>query len=185
MLGLLLLMCDSAGGILTERIGSRGYFGVRIKRAVAICRGNLYSRHMPKIDFAILADYVRVEGGIGHLVAGGIDTIYARQVPTGQNIGLMLRIEHTKTECDRPHRIEVIFMDEDGKELVKVNATGVPTWDDSWPPGWKSKSLIGFNFGIPLERYGIYSFRIVVNDSEEKDLPVRVVALPEPQSAGS
>lgn len=137
---------------------------------------------MPKVDFAILSDYVRVDGGIGHLVAGGIDTIFAQKVPAGQNIGLMLRVEFTRPECGRPHRIEVIFIDEDGAELVKVSATGVPEWNESWPAEWQSKILFGFNFGIPLRRYGSYSFHILINDSEEKRLPVRVVPLELPNT---
>jgi len=43
---------------------------------------------VPELDYAVLCDYVRTEGGIAHVIAAGIDTIWAGEIPTGQNIGL-------------------------------------------------------------------------------------------------
>jgi hypothetical protein len=30
---------------------------------------------VPELDFALLSDYVRVEGGIAHVIAAGVDTV--------------------------------------------------------------------------------------------------------------
>lgn len=40
---------------------------------------------MPTLDYALLCDYVRVEGGVAHVIAAGIDTIWKEEVPSGQN----------------------------------------------------------------------------------------------------
>lgn len=136
---------------------------------------------MPELDFALLGDYVRAEGGIAHVIAGGIDTIYAPVVPTGQNLGLLFRILFSRTECDRPHRLEVIFQDEDGARLTQISSAVTPVWSEGQPAHWKKGLLGGFNFGVPLPRYGLYSFEMMVNDNLLKSLPLRVVerAMPE------
>lgn len=130
---------------------------------------------MPELDFAILADYVRAERGIGHLVAGGIDTIWLDQVPGGQNMGLLLRIDFKRSECGRPHRVEIFVQDEDGERLVQVVGTLTPEWDDSLPVTWRAKALIAFNFGVPLARFGIYDIEIVIDDQSVKTMPLRVL----------
>ena len=78
---------------------------------------------MPDLDFAILADYVRTHGGFGYLIAGGIDTIYAPEIPTGQNLGLLVRVAFTHAECGRPHSVEIIMQDVDGRRLVQISGT--------------------------------------------------------------
>jgi hypothetical protein len=40
---------------------------------------------VPTLDYALLCDYVRVEGGVAHVIAAGIDTIWKEEVPSGQN----------------------------------------------------------------------------------------------------
>lgn len=132
---------------------------------------------MPELDFAILADYVRSDGGVGHLVAGGIDHIYVQQVPAGQNVGLLLRIDFTRNECGRPHAVEVFAQDEDGERLLHLSGTVLPNWSDDWPANWRSKVLVAFNFGLPLPRLGVYEIEVLINDTSAKTMPIRVVQL--------
>lgn len=130
---------------------------------------------MPELDFALLSDYVRAEGGIAHVIAGGIDTIFTPTVPTGQNLGLAFRLLFSRTECDRPHRLEVIFQDEDGARLAVISSAVAPVWVEGQPAHWKTGMIGGLNFGVPLPRFGVYSFEIMVNDNLLKSLPLRVV----------
>jgi hypothetical protein len=130
---------------------------------------------MPELDYAVICDYVRVEGGVAHVIAAGIDTITAPAIPTGQNVGLLMRVNFARTECDRPHRVEVIFQDEDGDRLTQIAGVNEPRWNDGLPTGWKVGALLGLNLGIPLPRYGIYSVEILLNDNLVKTIPLRVV----------
>lgn len=136
---------------------------------------------MPELDFALLGDHVRAEGGIAHVIAAGIDTIYAPAVPTGQNVGLLFRVLFTRNECDRPHRLEVFFQDEDGTRLAAMSSAVTPVWIEGQPAHWKTGVIGGFNFGIPLPRYGIYSLEMIMNDSHLKTLHLRVVEPPLPE----
>jgi len=136
---------------------------------------------MPELDFALLSDYVRTEGegGVAHVIAAGMNTITAQQVPTGQNVGLLVRLSFTRNECDRPHRVEVIFQDVDGERLVNVGGVVTPRWSDDLPVAWRAGILWGLNIPLPLPRYGVYALELLVNDNSFATLDLRVVPPPE------
>ncbi len=141
---------------------------------------------MPELDYAVLCDYVRAEGGLAHMIAAGIDTIFAPEVPAGQNLGFLMRIAFARTECGRPHRVEVIFQDEDGERLAEISGALSPQWQEGLPPGWRVGALLGLNIGIPLPRFGLYSFEVLVNDNQVKTIPLRVLQpeMPAPEAEG-
>lgn len=135
---------------------------------------------MPELKYALLADFVRSEeGGVAHVISAGIDTVFVPAVPTGQNIGLLFRVEFTRNECGRPHRLEVIFQDIDGHRLAHLNSVVTPEWNDDLPVAWRVGMQGGLNFGIPLPVLGIYSFEILVNDTHQETLNLRVVQRPD------
>lgn len=131
---------------------------------------------MPQLDYAILCEHVRVDtDNLAHMIAGGMDTVWVERLPIGQNVGLLLKLSFTRNECDRPHRMEIVFQTEDGERLVQIAATVVPGWHDDLPPGWRANSIVGLNFGIPLPKHGLYSFEVLVNDSSVGTMNYRVV----------
>lgn len=136
---------------------------------------------VPRLDFALLADYVRPEGGLAHVIAAGVDTVIAAEVPTGRNLGLLFRVEFTRQECGRPHRIEVIFQDEDGARLAQLSTVVAPEWNETLPVHWRVGAIGGLNFGVPLPRFGLYSFEILINDENRKTIHLRVVPAPDGQ----
>ena len=137
---------------------------------------------MPDLDYALLADYVRTEGGLAHIIGAGIDRIWAPQVPTGQNVALLARFRFARAECGRPHRLEVIFQDADGERLAQMDAVVEPEWPEGTPLGWGTPGLLGLNIGVPLPVYGTYSFEVMLNDSLMKSIPL---AVSPPEGSGS
>ena len=131
---------------------------------------------MPELDFAVLADRVSTEaGGVGYLMRGGVDTVTAPAVPAVQFLGLLFRVGFTRQECGRPHRFEVVFQGEDGERLMQASSVLEPEWKDDLPAHWHLTLLGGLNFPIPLPRYGLYAFEILINDSNCKTIQLRVV----------
>lgn len=128
---------------------------------------------MPTLDFAILADHVRAENGLGYVIAGGIDEVRLQNVPAGINAGVLARLHLTPAERSRNHRVEVIFQDEDGQRLVQVSAVTDPL------EGAGEYIMLGLNFGLPIPRYGRYSLEIIVNDTN-----LKTIALKAPDPAG-
>lgn len=128
-----------------------------------------------ELGFAVLADHVRVENGLGYLIAGGIDRITAAAVPTGQNLGIFAAVDFTYAECGRPHRFEMIGQSEDGERLLALNGVVEPSIPDGHPSGWPIRAVFGVNLGMPLPRYGHYSLELLVDDHNLKTLRFRVV----------
>jgi hypothetical protein len=130
---------------------------------------------MPKLDYALLCDFVRTQEGLAHVIGAGIDTIHASEVPTGHNLGLLMRFTFTQGECGRPHRIEVYFRDTDGKDLAKIEAVVTPELNETLPPGWPVGLLAGLNFGVPLPDFGVYAFEIMIDDNSVDTRNLRVM----------
>lgn len=130
---------------------------------------------MPELDYALLCDYVRVDHGLAHVVAAGIDTISAPELPTSQNVGLLMRLTFSRNECGRQHRVEAIFQDADGERLAVVDGSLTPDWQEGLPVGWRSGALMGINLRLPLPRYGEYALELLVNDNHVKTLQLRCV----------
>jgi hypothetical protein len=134
---------------------------------------------LPELDYALLCDYVRAEGGIAHVIAAGIDTTILPQVPGAANLGLLVRLTFTRGECDKPHRLEAILAETDGEPVARINGVITPTWQKGLPAGWKTGAILGLNFGVIVPKYGVYSLDILVNDNSKKDIPLRVVPPPQ------
>jgi hypothetical protein len=129
---------------------------------------------MPELDFAVVCDFVRAEGGVAHVIGGGFDTITLDEVPSGHNMGLWARVMLAKNECNRPHRFEIIFQDADGERLAELSGPIERDWPEGNPPGMKVGVGVAFNFGLALPAAGIYSIEILINDSLEKSIPLIV-----------
>ncbi|MDY7100978.1 MAG: hypothetical protein S0880_07300 [Actinomycetota bacterium] len=135
---------------------------------------------MADLDFAILADYARVENGLGYLIAGGLDRIRVAEVPRTQNVGLLMRLLFTLGEADRTHRLEVIVLDADGTRLREVGASVTPRVPLDHTPGRKLQMMSSINFGIPIPSYGSYSIEVVLDNVSIKTIPIDVVPVDEP-----
>jgi len=140
---------------------------------------------MPTLAYALLGDYVRAEGGIAHVIAAGIDTIVAPQLPTGQNLALVANVRFTRAECGRPHRVEIIFTESDGEHLFRGSSVMTPVWAEDTPAHWGQGAQLALNLGVPLPRYGLYQFSLMVDDTELATVPLRVVAPVERPPAGN
>lgn len=129
---------------------------------------------MPELDYALLCDYVRTEGGIAHVIGAGIDTVTIADVPTGANVGVLVRLTFTRNECGSPHRLEIIYQSFDGAHLARVDSVLTPEWNEPLPVQWRQGALIGLNIGLPLPAYGEYALEVMVNDNHMKTLRLRV-----------
>jgi hypothetical protein len=136
---------------------------------------------VPELDYALLCDFVRSEGGIAHVISAGIDTVFQDEVPAAQNLGLLMRIGFAHVECGRPHRLEITFQDEDGARLTHLQTVIQPEWSPELPPNWRQGAMAGLNLGLPLPRFGLYSFEVVINDTLVKSIPLRVAQREHPE----
>jgi uncharacterized protein DUF6941 len=109
---------------------------------------------MPELDYALLCDYARAEGGVAHVIAAGIDTIHRPEVPSVANLGLLARIIFADDETGETHQVEVRLRDREGEQIAQVNLTAVPRRIEGLPEGWPTSALLAMRVVPPEDSDG-------------------------------
>lgn len=122
----------------------------------------------------IICDYVRVDGGMFHMIAAGIDRVRAPVLPAIQNVGVAVRLSLTRAECDHTHSIELVFQSTDGHRVAELRGAFRTEYPADAPPGWPAHAVLSFNMPLPLQDYGEYSFELLINGDSKKSIGVFV-----------
>ncbi|HEX4829587.1 MAG TPA: hypothetical protein VH478_00655 [Trebonia sp.] len=135
---------------------------------------------MPELDYMVLADYVRQDNGVIHIMGAGIDTITAPTVPTVVPLGIALKLSFDTTE--RPgevHQLTVAFIGAD-KPVMDASATfTTPPRPPHLPEHWKTGLGVALQIPVPLPQYGDYSCELSVDgDLITKSYEFRVIHRP-------
>jgi predicted acyl esterase len=139
---------------------------------------------MPDIEFAFLADAAQARPGEKFSVlGGGVTRLGSRQFPFRHpHLALVIALSVTAPETAQEHEIRFVLLDPDGRELA--GAGGVMR---TAPPPDARDSVVTFAvdiWNVGFENAGDHSFRILVDGSERKRLPLVVDRLPaEPTQA--
>ena len=124
--------------------------------------------------------------GLLYLSGAGWDTInVGAELPEGapgdvvafvQGV-LVIRLRFHHTEAGTEFPFDVVFVDEDGGAIARIDGTvtAVPP-DRDEPPTWdRAAHVIAGLHGLPLPRFGEYRIHLRVNREHKGDLPFRVV----------
>jgi hypothetical protein len=129
---------------------------------------------MPEIEFAFLADAAETQPGQKfHVLGGGVSRLGGRTFPLRHpHLCLVLGLMVTAPEMDRDHEIRFVLLDPDGAEVAGATGNLVARGhrDGRDTVLTFSIDLWNLTFGAP----GDHSFRILVNGSERKRLPLLV-----------
>lgn len=133
-----------------------------------------------RLDWALLANAAEAPpNGLVYILGAGFDTLVRDQFPTPFGGVIVLRLQTTRLETERPHKVEVFGTDEDGKPvlpqpiLLNLPARQVPA---DYPHGWDLSASIVINLtSVPIARAGFYNFEILIDDQQVRTLPFRAV----------
>lgn len=133
---------------------------------------------MPEIDFAFIADAAQARPGEKfHVIGGGVSRLASRTFPFRHpHLALVVALSVTAPETGREHEVRFVLLDPDGRELA--GAGGVLR---AGPPPDARDSVLTFAidlWNVGFEQAGDHSFRILVDGSERKRLPLLVSELP-------
>jgi hypothetical protein len=133
---------------------------------------------MPDIEYAFLADAAQARPGEKfHVIGGGVTRLGARAFPFRHpHLALVIGLLVTAPEAHSEHEVRFVLLDPDGRELA--GAGGVLRTS---PPPDARDSLLTFAvdlWNVGFDRAGDHSFRILVDGSERKRLPLVVDQLP-------
>ncbi len=129
---------------------------------------------MPDIEYAFLADAAESQPGQKfHVLGGGVSRIGGRAFPLQHpHLAMVLGLLVTAPEVDHAHEVRFVLLDPDGGEVAgatgNLQAHGHTDGRDTVLTF--SIDLWNLTFAAP----GDYSFRILVNGSERKRLPLLV-----------
>ena len=134
---------------------------------------------MPDIDFAFLADAAEtVPGQKFHVLGGGIARIGGRRFPLRHpHLALVIGLQVTAPETEREHDIRFVLLDPDGGEVAGATGSLVARSQRDGRDAILTFSIDLWNLTFPAP--GDYSFRILVNGSERKRLPLLLLAPPD------
>jgi len=129
---------------------------------------------MPEIEFAFLADAAETQPGQKfHVLGGGVSRIGGRTFPLRHpHLTLVLGLLVTAPEVDREHEVRFVLLDPDGGEVAGATGNLVARGHGDGRDAVLTFSIDLWNLTFPAP--GDYSFRILVNGSERKRLPLLV-----------
>jgi hypothetical protein len=120
---------------------------------------------MPQLDYMVLADYVRQDGGVMHIMGAGVDTVGTRAVPIVQPFGVALRLSFgTTEEPGEEHGLTVSFIGPDNR-VLDANATFItPPRPPGVPEHWRTGLNVALQIPVPLPQFGDYSCELSIDD---------------------
>jgi hypothetical protein len=139
-----------------------------------------------QIDYMLLADYVRQDNGVVHIMGAGIDTIQAPMVPTVQTLGVAARILFDAAdEVGALHEASLSFVGSEPVLAVTVRFMTPPP-ANGVPSHWKTPLGIALLMPVPLPAYGDYTCELAIDGGaaiEPHSIDFRVIPRPEPAQA--
>ena len=131
---------------------------------------------MPDIDFAFLADAAETQPGQKfHVLGGGVSRLGGRSFPLRHpHLALVLGLLVSAPELDREHEVSFGLLDPDGGEVAGATGSLQARGHVDGRDTVLTFSIDLWNLTFPAP--GDYSFRILVNGSERKRLPLLVTA---------
>jgi hypothetical protein len=134
---------------------------------------------MPDIEYAFLADAAESQPGQKfYVIGGGISQIGGRTFPLRHpHLALVVGLLVTAPETERPHELKFILLDPDGREVAGATGSIVAHGQGDGRDAILTFAIDLWNLTFPAA--GDYSFRIMVNGSERKRLPLVITTLPE------
>lgn len=130
---------------------------------------------MPEIEFAFLADAADTQPGQKfNVLGGGVSRIGGPGFPLRHpHLALVVSLTVAATELDREHEIGFVLLDPSGRELATAQSNLVAHGASDGSDTTITFALDLWN--LQFEQPGDHSFRILVNGSERKRLPLSIV----------
>jgi hypothetical protein len=140
---------------------------------------------VPEIDYAFLADAAQATPGQKFSVlGGGLDRIGGPTYPLRHpHLALVIGLRVTAAELDRPHELRFVLLDPDGREVAAASSNLTVRGRTDARDRPVTLAIDAWNLTFPSP--GDYSFRLLVNGSERRRIPLVLVRLPAAEMPGA
>src|SRR5262249_28393865 len=119
---------------------------------------------MLELDYMVLADYVRQDNGVTHIMGAGVDTVATVAVPTVVNLGIAARMAFDTTEQPGDEAtLKGSFIGADKPVLDLSTAFVTPPRRPDVPEHWKTPLVLALQLQVPLPQFGDYSCTLSID----------------------
>jgi hypothetical protein len=132
---------------------------------------------VPEIDFAFLADAADARPGQKfHVIGGGVDRLAGQTFPlVHPHLALVIGLRITAPELNQEHDVKFVLLDRAGREVTSGSANLMAQGDSDGRHSLVTFAVDLWNLSFTLP--GDYTFRVLIDGSERKRLPLTVSAL--------
>lgn len=139
---------------------------------------------MPELEYLVLADYVRQDAGMTHIMGAGLDTIYVSQerLPVAVPVGIVARITFSsRDEVGAEHDLSLVFQGPGGDLLTVSQRFPTPPPAPGIPEHWRTAANLVSRLALPIPAHGDYRLQIILDDDPRlsRSVDVRAIA-PQP-----
>ena len=135
---------------------------------------------MPEVEYAFLADAAQTAPGQKfNVLGGGVSQLNGRSFPLRHpHLALVVGLRITAVETGREHELRFVLLDPDGSQLAEATGALVAQRPADGRDQTITFSIDLWNLAFPAP--GDHSFRVLLNGSEQRRLPLRVALMTEP-----
>lgn len=144
----------------------------------------ILEQSMPLIDYLVLADYVRQDAGMTHIMGAGLDTIFVPEgVAVAVPVGIVARLTFdSRDQVGAEHEISLVFQRaEDAEDLLKITQRFLrPEPIAGVPEYWRTAVSVAFRINLPIPGHGNYRLQVTLDDNPtlSRSADVRAIAPP-------
>jgi len=139
---------------------------------------------MPDFDYVLLAEYVRQDAGMIHIMGAGIDTINVPPgaLPAAVPVGIAVRVLFTSQDVPgAEHSLHLEFTGPGSEQLLSaIHRFRAPVPQAGMPSTWLTSVGIAIRIALPIPRLGNYALEARLDDDPMrlKHLDLRAIAKP-------
>lgn len=140
---------------------------------------------MPQLDYVVLAEYVREDGGTVHILGAGIDTfnIPADVLPAAVPVGIALRVTFSSRDpVGVQHEIRAEFTGpgEDDVLLTLQRSFAMLEPPAGIPGHWRPALNMVVRVALPIPVHGGYALTVTLDDDPMQSRRIDVRAIEPP-----
>ena len=137
---------------------------------------------MPELEYLVLAEYVRQDAGMTHIMGAGIDTFYvpAENLPVAFPAGVVARVTFdSRDEVGAEHEISLVFQGPDGQDILTASQRfPVPPPPPGVPEHWRTAASLITRLALLFPSHGNYRLQMTLDDDPRLSRSVDVRAIP-------
>lgn len=136
-----------------------------------------------EVTTALLCDFAQVRDRLLFVSSGGVTRLWRSDVPTALGLYLAVTIELDRIEAEQQHDIDLVIVDQDGHESIRVNGNFAIGTVDIEPGELISLPVVFDLTKAPIRSFGPQDVRMYLDGQHRRTVQVHILRQPRPPAA--